>query len=82
MPLLALLLGIPLVLIDPRYTRQKCSQCGQTERANRVSQASFKCKKCGYTCNADLNAATNIKWAAVNQPLVSNLRVEMQAQAL
>ena len=77
-----LLLGIPLVLIDPRYTSQKCSQCGQTERANRVSQASFKCKKCGYTCNADMNAATNIKWAATNQPLVSNLRVEMQAQAL
>jgi len=78
----ALLLGIPLVLIDPRYTSQKCSQCGQTERANRVSQASFKCKKCGYTCNADVNAATNIKWAAANQPMVSNLRVEMQAQAL
>jgi len=77
-----LLLGIPLVLIDPRYTSQKCSQCGHTERANRVSQASFKCKKCGYTCNADGNAATNIKWAAVKQPLVSNLRVEMQAQAL
>jgi len=77
----ALLLGIPLVLIDPRYTSQKCSQCGHTERANRVSQASFKCKKCGYTCNADMNAATNIKWAAVKQPLVSNLRVEMQAQA-
>jgi len=78
----ALRVGVPLILIDPRYTSQKCSQCGHTERANRVSQASFKCKKCGFTCNADMNAATNIKWAAVNQPLVSNLRVEMQAQAL
>jgi len=50
-----------------------------TERSNRVSQSVFRCKHCGFTLNADLNASRNIvnkyldsisypSSAAINQP--------------
>ncbi|WP_338112641.1 zinc ribbon domain-containing protein [Zooshikella ganghwensis] len=42
------------------YTSQKCAQCGHVEKANRASQARFECQSCGYTANADINAAMNI----------------------
>lgn len=65
--------------VDPRYTSQKCSQCGHIERGNRPSQARFRCKKCGYECHADFNAAVNIRAdflksrAAVNPPIALRL---------
>ena len=74
--------GIAVVLIDPRNTSRTCSACGHCEKANRRSQALFCCVSCGHTSNADLNAAVNIKWAAVNQPLVSDPTVRVEAQAL
>lgn len=69
--------GIAVGFVDPRYTSQKCSQCGHIERGNRPSQSEFRCKKCGYECHADYNAAMNIRAdflklrAAVNPPTVS-----------
>jgi hypothetical protein len=45
--------------VPARYTSQRCSVCGHTERANRSREA-FLCRKCGYACNADINAAKNI----------------------
>jgi len=51
--------GIPVVYVNPDYTSQRCSSCGFTDKANREGK-NFKCKKCGYELNADLNAATNI----------------------
>ena len=69
-------LSINVGIVDPRYTSQKCSQCGHIERGNRPSQAKFKCKKCGFECHADLNAAINIREdflkrrASVNVPIV------------
>lgn len=65
----AKLFGIPVIPIDPHYTSQKCSACGHTAEENRKTQASFVCLNCGYTENADYNAAKNIR-AAVNQPIV------------
>lgn len=52
--------GGTLVLVDPAYTSQTCSACGVVDKSSRVSQAVFLCKSCGYTINADLNAACNI----------------------
>jgi len=46
--------------VDARYTSQKCSKCGHTERGNRTKQSLFKCKHCGFQLNADLNASRNI----------------------
>jgi IS605 OrfB family transposase len=68
--------GVPVRLVDPRNTSRTCSACGHCEKANRKSQASFLCQRCGLTLNADYNAALNIsrkQWAAVNRPLASPL---------
>jgi IS605 OrfB family transposase len=52
--------GIPVYRVDPAYTSQTCSVCGHCARANRPSQARFKCTQCGFEANADHNAAINI----------------------
>jgi len=46
--------------INPAFTSQRCSACGHTAPENRKSQAVFTCVACGFTCNADVNAASNI----------------------
>lgn len=67
--------GVRVVVIDPRNTSRTCHECGHCEKANRKSQAHFKCRACGHQSNADYNAALNIsKRAAVNPPIVSALR--------
>ena len=52
--------GIPFVAIDSRNTSKQCSECGHIAKANRKTQAIFKCQVCGYEANADQNAAVNI----------------------
>ena len=42
------------------YTSQKCSCCGHISKENRRSQSKFKCIKCNFKLNADLNASLNI----------------------
>jgi putative transposase len=46
--------------INPAFTSQRCSACGHVAAGSRESQALFRCVACGYTCNADVNAARNI----------------------
>jgi len=53
--------GISVEYVDARYTSQKCSRCGHVSRSDRQSQAVFKCKHCGFSLNADLNASRNIR---------------------
>ena len=53
--------GMRVLKIDPRHTSQTCSQCRFQHRSNRRSQSLFKCRECGYTLNADLNASYNIR---------------------
>lgn len=52
--------GIEVVLVDPAYTSQRCSTCGYTDRNNR-RKGTFACRSCGFTANADVNAAINIR---------------------
>lgn len=49
-----------LILVNPAYTSQTCSECGYCDSRNRKSQADFECKQCHMSMNADLNAANNI----------------------
>jgi putative transposase len=74
--------GITVEYVDARYTSQKCSVCGYISRSNRQSQAVFKCKHCGFSLNADLNASRNIRQnhldaisypsrVPVNEPIVA-----------
>jgi len=68
----ARLAGVPVVVVDPRYTSQTCSVCSHCEKANRPSQNVFRCRRCGHTLHADVNAARNIRAKAlVNAPQVS-----------
>ena len=46
--------------VDPAFTSWRCSECGTVDRKARESQAVFRCRSCGYSANADLNAARNI----------------------
>jgi IS605 OrfB family transposase len=52
-------LGKITAKVDPRHTSQMCSSCKHTERSNR-NGSQFKCRKCGYELDADLNASRNI----------------------
>jgi len=52
--------GIEVKYIDPYHTSQTCSKCGHYEAGQRETQAVFTCKSCGFTENADFNAARNI----------------------
>lgn len=42
------------------YTSLRCSACGWIEKNSRKSQAEFVCVSCGFSCNADENAAVNV----------------------
>lgn len=69
--------GVPLVVVDPRYTSQRCYVCGHTERANRRNQAEFICKDCGHEANADVNGALNISYLGamnINRPIVATAK--------
>lgn len=47
--------------VEAAYTSQTCHECGYSHPENRLSQATFRCLNCGYSENADQNAARNIK---------------------
>lgn len=65
--------GVKVEYVDPRYTSQRCFNCGHSEKANRKSQSEFFCLKCGHTDHADHNASLNIAyWASVNAPIVAS----------
>ena len=46
--------------ISSAYTSQTCSACGHRDPESRESQSRFRCRACGLTVNADVNAARNI----------------------
>jgi putative transposase len=46
--------------INPAYTSQTCSSCGHRDPESRESQSRFRCRACGQTLHADVNAARNI----------------------
>lgn len=56
----AKLAGMPVVYVDARNTSRTCNVCDHCEKANRKTQAEFRCLHCGHSENADLNAARNI----------------------
>jgi len=51
--------GVQIIKVPPAFTSQRCSCCGWVQKANRKGEM-FKCKKCGFAANADLNASRNI----------------------
>jgi len=73
-------LGKQVAYVNPTNTSRCCSVCGNIEKSNRQG-STFKCKKCGFEINADINASRNIaelgkaffSRLSVKQPIVANL---------
>lgn len=49
-----------LIIVNPAYTSQTCSNCGVIDKKSRKTQSEFKCTSCGLEINADFNASKNI----------------------
>ena len=47
--------------VPSQRTSTTCGSCGHSEKANRLSQAKFRCRECNLEANADVNAAENIR---------------------
>lgn len=52
---------IAVSTVQSSYTSKMCPICGCIDDENRPNQETFECVECGYECNADFNAANNIK---------------------
>lgn len=55
--------GAQVIRVRPHGTSQTCHRCGSTAKGQRENQAVFRCADpvCGWTGNADTNAAIVIK---------------------
>ena len=66
-----------LVRVNPAYTSQQCSHCGEVDSGNRKGEI-FKCVKCQRTEDADFNASCNILMRYLTQevtvPGIINLK--------
>ena len=52
--------GVTLVVVNPAYTSQTCSACGCISADNREGKR-YTCTACGYSADADVNAAINVR---------------------
>ena len=52
--------GRELIKVNPKNTSRSCYSYGHVAKEIRKTQSQFACGKCGYTANADVNAAQNI----------------------
>jgi len=59
-------LGIEVVYVDPAYTSQDCSACGERGKRRRHR---FECGHCGLRAHSDLNASRNL--ARIGETAVS-----------
>jgi putative transposase len=58
--------GVPVITVNPKYTSQNCSNCGQIV-VKTLSTRTHKCPDCGYVADRDENAALNILKAALKE---------------
>ena len=53
--------GIHVIPVSATGTSQTCPRCGHRHRENRETQASFRCRHCGWAGHADHSAAQVIR---------------------
>jgi putative transposase len=63
--------GKRVVKVDPAYTSQRCSQCGEIV-AKDLSVRIHSCPTCNLTIHRDLNAALNIKALALQSMMFAS----------
>lgn len=51
--------GISVLTTKEWYSSKTCSKCN-SDKTTRPCQGLFRCKGCGYSCNADYNGAKNL----------------------
>ena len=56
--------GLEVIEVDPANTSRACNNCGHVDKASRKG-LSFSCTQCGYSLNADLSAARNLRQRAI-----------------
>lgn len=75
--------GAKIQFINPYKTSQRCSKCGHIDRMNRPKgkkkAAHFECTSCGYTGNADKNAARNISTPGIEEIIKQKMKELGQA---
>lgn len=69
--------GIEVIIINPKFTSQRCHKCGYINKENRNNQK-FDCTTCGYICNADINAARNIAMRNIEKIIEEQLKIQLQ----
>jgi putative transposase len=62
----AVVYGVPVISVNPKYTSQNCSNCGGLV-VKTLSTRTHKCPHCGYEADRDENAAINILQLALKQ---------------
>ncbi len=58
--------GVPVIAVNPSYTSQNCSNCGQ-KVVKTLSTRTHKCPHCNYVADRDENAAINILKSALKE---------------
>jgi len=51
---------LSVVEVDAKKTSITCPVCGHADRGNRASKEVFKCRRCGFTSNAQYVACLNL----------------------
>jgi putative transposase len=70
--------GVPVIAVDPKYTSQNCSKCGE-KVVKTLSTRTHKCPKCGYHADRDENAALNILKIALKKLATTVGHIESNA---
>ena len=70
-------LGKETAFVDARYTSQRCSRCGNVNRANR-KKSRFHCRSCHFEAHSDINSGLNIR----DNFFLSSTQYETEEQAL
>ena len=60
-----------VMTVPAEYTSVRCNTCGEVDRSSRESQALSRCRACGHTANADVNAARNILDLAAGRAVIA-----------
>lgn len=78
-------LDVKLEFLNPQYTSQRCSKCGNIDPANRPKGKSgaskFKCVRCGFSDNADKNAARNLSIVGIEKIIADDPYVQQRKEA-
>ncbi|MFH1565890.1 MAG: RNA-guided endonuclease TnpB family protein [bacterium] len=69
------MLGGHLVKVNPRFTTQKCSECGELIQKS-LSVRTHICTSCGYVVDRDENASRNILFLGLDKATGEGISIE------